>query len=852
MAEITELSKVLGKIEKKYKKGLLDQAVSIFTPFPDKKPLADLNLSKNAIDFIRQYEPKAEESGLFFHQFNLLDEYSKDADNFILTSSTGSGKSLCFWTWIIDKLTLNPNATAIICFPTQALMWGQADRLARISTDKTYYNHNKENAFSGNLNFNNKKIGWTIWKGVGYGWVKDKDMKEHEGTDNFKKSRIRLATLDKAHWSLITGHVNFTKNLECIVLDEAHQYDGLFGANVHYFLKRVYIAKESSKRKRPNIFLASATLSDAKSFASRLISYPEDEIYHVTDLVNPQINSIALNEVQNLLENPPKDGLLRINLFIDSLNKNYDLTELINNPKIIGNSLNLLYFSNSKYESRILKKKSKKSGGRRIEIYDGDLPPERRRHIEKLFNELEGSTLLATNALELGVDIENLELCLLNTIPPKRVDLIQRVGRVGRRAGLPGVTILKLSAAPLDRFIVEDPERAFSFDSAVTIPLPTDLRLNKLKNMEAIHYAGCYKKYAAKNWPYYQKVFKKYFGEFLKHEDIKEIINRNYAGLIDTQGNQWVYKGFRASASERKIPIRILNSDEDVAWIEDINIFRDAHPEAVYLDDNGHHWRVKYYDGDWKIAEWTHPESPFKLGKYLKTISVVYVEKEDSNRITRGSWDDTIEEYQIFPELPEETAPPANGKLEYGIWEYTKKFDGYTEYNLDNNETIKVSLKEVSDRFKKLLEQGINAPFLYPLSYRTYGWSWKFKGLFEDMDDDKLKEMEPIIGEILEAFFADSVQSKASDIQTDLSLKNTKITVLDTTPAGNGLSEALLKQDNVNKAFNRCIETLNFYTQPEMRSKFKSYILELCEEEVKHEPSELSTIIQRLQNHWQG
>ena len=96
MGETTELSRVLKKIQKRYHKGLLDKAVSIFTPFPDKKPLSDLQLSKDAIEFIKLYEPKAEESGLFFHQFHLLDEYSKGADNFILTSSTGSGKSLCF------------------------------------------------------------------------------------------------------------------------------------------------------------------------------------------------------------------------------------------------------------------------------------------------------------------------------------------------------------------------------------------------------------------------------------------------------------------------------------------------------------------------------------------------------------------------------------------------------------------------------------------------------------------------------------------------------------------------------------------------------------------------------------
>ena len=167
MSKTIELSNVIEKIEKKYEKGLHDKAVSIFTPFPDKKSLSNLRLSTEAIEFIKKYEPKADEGGLFYHQYKLLDSYSKGIDNFILTSTTGSGKSLCFWTWIIDKLTKNPNATALICFPTQALMWGQADRLSRISTEKKFYNQNNENAFSGNIDLNNQKIGWTIWKGVG-------------------------------------------------------------------------------------------------------------------------------------------------------------------------------------------------------------------------------------------------------------------------------------------------------------------------------------------------------------------------------------------------------------------------------------------------------------------------------------------------------------------------------------------------------------------------------------------------------------------------------------------------------------------------------------------------------------
>ncbi len=244
------LPEVLSSIREKYDQTLLNKAVSIFTPFPEKKPLTKLKLSRDAIEFIKQYEPRAESEGLFLHQFRLLDVYARGAKNFILTSATGSGKSLCFWAWVIDNLSENPEATVPLCFPTQALMWGQADRLKKISEKGSLkiYDDQAGNAYSGTLNLGHQKIGWTVWKGIGSNQTKDIVMKEHENSSEFAEARIRLATLDKAHCSLIQKSVEFTKNLQCVVLDEAHQYDGIFGANVLYFLKRLYIAKETSRR----------------------------------------------------------------------------------------------------------------------------------------------------------------------------------------------------------------------------------------------------------------------------------------------------------------------------------------------------------------------------------------------------------------------------------------------------------------------------------------------------------------------------------------------------------------------------------------------------------------------------
>ena len=848
-----EIKDFFNRLKVEYEDSILNDAVSIFIPFPDKRNADELKLSKEAQIFLERYEPKSKESGLFEHQFELLDNYLNGSENFILTSSTGTGKSLCFWTWIIDSLVKNPEATALVCFPTQALMWGQADRLARISSNVKRYDDDCKN-LSGTIDIGNIDIDWTIWKGVGSGKTRDTCMNKHQNSPDFKKACIRVATLDKAHWSLIKDS-NFTKNLECLVLDEAHIYDGIFGANVHYFLNRVYVAKEMANKNLPNLFLASATLSNAKEFASKLTSIPIEEIYHQSDSKKPEIKSINLDNLENLLINPPQNGLFRINLFLDGLEKDVDLSKTLSKDSLLGKYLNLLYFSYSKFESRLIKLSLKDSNDRNAVIYDGDLTPTDRRKIEALFNDNEtvGYSLIATNALELGVDIENLELCLINNIPPRRVDLIQRIGRVGRRSGIPGLVVLKLSAAPLDRFIAENTDDAFNFDDAKTIPLPLDLEMIKLRHITAAHYEGCYRNYCQhkgkEEYNRYSQLIKNHFGIFLDHKKVKQEIEEKYSGLIDTSDKFWVYKGFRAAASEGKIPLTDINSKKDVAWIEDINIFRDAHPEAVYLDANGKQWRVIDYSGDWKVAKWENPQSKFILGKFLKSINQVLLRPENQPLVTRGQWVEKFEPYQIYSELQDNIHSPSNGELEYGVWEYNKKFAGYKEINLVTNDVREVGLKTISNNFKTAIDEKKNFPFLFPLSYRTYGWNWNFKEQFDEIEEELLPSQNLISG-IINAYVADTVQSNPSDIICGVSLENADLWVLDSTPGGNGLSEAVLKNDNLTQALERCIETLETYNRPNMKKKFQRYISELCQEEVAYEVQQIIRIIQQIKDLW--
>ena len=290
------VAKVASNALKPFERMLHPQAIRIFTPFSNPVPLASCGFSPPFQRFLIAYEPKVERTGLFPHQAAFLESYRQGRhENAIITSATGSGKSLCFWSWVFDRLGRDDESTAMLCFPTQALMWGQSDRLARLSEPGLLVRPDGLTAYAGSIRYKDRTIGWTIWHGRGIGATYNPIMADHEKTSAFQSARIRIATLDKAHWSLFRSAENkrFASRLSSLVIDEAHSYSGVFGANVHYFLKRLFLTSEVLGRRRPGVFLASATLSSARKFAATLLSL-EDEtaIAHIEDSTQQEITLI--------------------------------------------------------------------------------------------------------------------------------------------------------------------------------------------------------------------------------------------------------------------------------------------------------------------------------------------------------------------------------------------------------------------------------------------------------------------------------------------------------------------------------------------------------------------------------
>ena len=119
--------------------------------------------------------------------------------------------------------------------------------MIRLSAPATLaYPGGQNKVYGGAVRIADQTVGWTIWHGKGSGSTYDPVMADHERSHAFLSARIRIATLDIATgvFSAVTRASNSRPVWRCLVLDEAHSYDGVFGANVHYFLNRLYLASE--------------------------------------------------------------------------------------------------------------------------------------------------------------------------------------------------------------------------------------------------------------------------------------------------------------------------------------------------------------------------------------------------------------------------------------------------------------------------------------------------------------------------------------------------------------------------------------------------------------------------------
>ncbi len=768
----------------------LDQIVCLTTPFAQTVMLQDSGLPPAMQEFIARYEPQAARNGVFIHQQQVLQASLQETKQILLTSSTGSGKSLCFWAWIIDKLVRDPKATALVCFPTQALLWGQTVRLQEISAGGQCLKSGP--AYGGRLVIAGQSIDWTVWKGSGGA---DQTMAGHERSTAFKQARLRIATIDKVHYSLLSQDVKFAARLKGLVLDEAHQYQGLFGAQVAYLLKRIAVFKRALGQLPPQIFLASATLPQAKKFAAELLSVSTDEIVHQADAVDTAVELVDWDEAEERLAHPPQKALLKVALFYDKQPTGPALESLLS-ERIFSKS-NILYFSPSKYASRLLKQKLADQRNRfPAVIYDADLPPDERRALEANFR-LTGNShlpllLLATNALELGVDIENLDVCFISRLPDKQSDFLQRIGRVGRRPGRPGLVAVSLSTSLIDEQKRHNIAGLFTIPEGQSFFLPLQLEWVKLNSLAAIYQEL---RQARRTNPLLttascQSAVRFYYGEFPAGSEIQQ-------RLLAVGGNRdftrpfWQYSNFRGGMAQDKVPLVSDLNKRIIAVIDRNDLLRDAHWGACYLDHHNQCWQVSAYDNA-AGAELDLDNQRGIPADHIKRIVVVPAVKPVRTRGIPKS-----EAKLITALCPSHRVPQ---RVVYGRWEIRRHVAAYRKVNLPGRQ---VTVEQIPA--SKVLWQSV----------LTMGWAWPLTWNLTSQEELCLREMTLLFQVIFAGFLGQEAGVSVRSLMVNFSVRHKTLQVMDAGQGGSGVAAYLLERGVV-PALRNCLAILAAFRSDKM------------------------------------
>jgi superfamily II DNA/RNA helicase len=827
-------------------------AVCLTTPVPKRLALEDVRVSARVREFVTAYEPAVARDGLYSHQAEVLAALeSKTWPNVVLTTATGSGKSLVFWAWVIEALRV-AGTTAVLAFPTQALLWGQADRLRKISGKASLVKRGGQ-VYAGELDLKYARLPWTVWHGT----QNAEDMGAHVKTEAFKGARIRLCTVDKVHWSLLQGwEEGFLRGLRAFVLDEAHYWYGYGGANVRGMFDRLRLSMDVLNVPSPAFFLASATLNGAREFAATLTGSPRDTFMAIDDAGAPRVRTLPAAQVPDELAPVKVTRTAELRRYVVMLQPDpapVEARAVLGTENLIGSVCNAVCFVQSKFAGKRLRNDlARLVRSREAVSYDADIPSDSRRKLERelLREKRRGTTVVATSALELGVDLPSLDVAVIDDLPPRRADLIQRIGRVGRRADRPGLAVLCLGYSPVDDRLQTEPERVLSTDDIRPLPIPRHLESIRLKMMIAAFEEWRWRlQHHRASWDAFNTGLRRHFGAQLTYPDLKALVAEQLGDLIDISSPAWYYKGFRATVSEGKIPLIVRSTGSRIAMIEDTAIFRDAHPEGVFLGHRGQRYRVVGYDGRFKMAEWADARSNVVLGKFLHVLRAVRVVEERRPFATRGRWRDRFELYEAQSRPPGAAAPKVGG-LEYGIWTFLRKFDGYFLIDLSGKQGSQfVSLGEVSRRFKTAMAAGEEFPFLHDFSYRTLGWRWKMARVVPDLTGAQATGV--ALAGVLQAFGCEAVECAHSDLLVTVDVESAELRVVDGTPGGNGLAAALLQDGRFSKALAQAVQALRRYAaqDPEV---WRRFLAEECHAESEVPAQEVADVIDRMARAWGG
>jgi DEAD/DEAH box helicase domain-containing protein len=363
-------------------------------------------------------------TSLYSHQLQAISAARRGRD-VVVATPTASGKSLCFHVPVLQAIVEDPSSSAIYVYPTKALSRDQEHSLLDLIADAGL------------------KVPAAVYDG---------DTPGDARRVARERCRIVLTNPDMLHAGILPNHTRWAsvfQSLKYVVLDELHTYRGVFGSHMAHVVARLRrVARFHGSN--PVFITATATIGNPRSHAARLLGVQPEQLVLVDRSGAPRSSRHVF------IYNPPvlnADLGIRGSALKHAVSLASDLVRAQVPTIVFGPSRNSVEVMLTYLRERCRDVKSPDS----IMAYRGGYLPDTRRRVERGLRDGEILCVVATNALELGIDIGDLDAVICATYPGSVAGTWQRFGRAGRRGDL-SIAVLVCSSAAIDQYLAREPQ----------------------------------------------------------------------------------------------------------------------------------------------------------------------------------------------------------------------------------------------------------------------------------------------------------------------------------------------------------------------------------------------------------
>ncbi|MGE5582992.1 MAG: DEAD/DEAH box helicase [Bacillota bacterium] len=517
---------------------------------------------------------------LYSHQAEAINGI-REGRHTVVVTGTASGKSLCYLIPALESFIKDQRSRALFLYPTKALAQDQLKALTRLTEGLT----------------GPKPVMGTY----------DGDTPVNTRKNLRDKGNFVLTNPDMLHQGILPKHPGwsgFFTNLKLVIIDEIHTYRGVFGSNVANVIRR--LKRICAQYGSDPVFIGTSATID-------------NPLQHAESLLGVEMRLIERDGAPRgskyfIFWNPPYlDQTLT-----ERKSANSEAAALM--TRLIRERIPTIAFTKTRVATELIyryvqEQLEKESPGlaKKIRAYRGGYLPEERREIERQLFEGELLGVTSTNALELGIDIGQLEACLLVGYPGTIASTWQQAGRAGRSRG-ESLVIYIAHQNPIDQYLVKNPRYFFGKnpEAAVIDPDNPHILMGHLRSAAfetPLTAADCYE-----------------FGAFTPA--ILELLAE--AGEMKASAGRWYWRspGFPAgevslrNISDNTFSIVDITSQpaKVIGTLDEASAYQQIYTEAIYLHDG-----ETYFVKDMNVPEKVSYVQKIGVDYYTQSITEVQI-----------------------------------------------------------------------------------------------------------------------------------------------------------------------------------------------------------------------------------